>query len=267
MVMRGNNRHFTRLVIPHELIPGHHLQQYYEARGPQRPFSTPFYVEGWALYWEMRLWDLGWAQTPEDRIGMLFWRMTRAARVTLTLKYHLGRMTPEEMATFLDRPRGAREARRPRRGAAFHPGRAAVPGRLFDRRAADPRPARRDGRSRQAQRAAVPRRRAEAGLHAHRVAARRAAGDSAGERRQAGVAVGEVNIRQVHLDNGAYVSSDLFQKRGSCWFLPSGDSPRARRLAVNSPTSRTRSAIGTGEVSAPGRDMTTRYSRSTCRRH
>ena len=101
MVMRGNNRHFTRLVIPHELIPGHHLQIYYASRGPERPFSTPFYVEGWALYWELRLWDLGWAQTPEDRIGMLFWRMTRSARVILTLKYHLGRMTPEEMVTFL----------------------------------------------------------------------------------------------------------------------------------------------------------------------
>ncbi len=101
MVMRGNNRHFTRLVIPHELIPGHHLQQYYESRGPQRPFSTSFYVEGWALYWELRLWELGWAQTPEDRIGILFWRMTRSARVILTLKYHLGRMTPEEMVTFL----------------------------------------------------------------------------------------------------------------------------------------------------------------------
>jgi uncharacterized protein (DUF885 family) len=101
MVMRGNNRHFMRLVIPHELIPGHHLQRYYGARGPRRPFSTPFYIEGWALYWECRLWDLGWAQTPEDRIGMLFWRMTRSARVILTLKYHLGRMTPEEMVEFL----------------------------------------------------------------------------------------------------------------------------------------------------------------------
>jgi uncharacterized protein (DUF885 family) len=101
MVMRGNNRHFTRLVIPHELIPGHHLQQYYAARGPDRPSSTSFYVEGWALYWELRLWDLGWARTPEDRIGMLFWRMTRSARVILTLKYHLGRMTPDEMVNFL----------------------------------------------------------------------------------------------------------------------------------------------------------------------
>ena len=101
MVMRGNNRHFTRLVIPHELIPGHHLQQYYASRGPDRRYFTSFYVEGWALYWELRLWDLGWAQTPEDRIGMLFWRMTRAARVILTLKYHLGRIQPEEMVAFL----------------------------------------------------------------------------------------------------------------------------------------------------------------------
>ena len=101
MVMEGNNRHFTRLVIPHELIPGHHLQQYYESRIPERPYSTPFYVEGWALYWELRYWDLGSARTPEDRIGMLFWRMTRAARVFLTLKYHLGRMTPDEMVAFL----------------------------------------------------------------------------------------------------------------------------------------------------------------------
>ena len=101
MVMEGNNRHFTHLVIAHELIPGHHLQQYYEARGPERPYSTPFYVEGWSLYWELRYWDLGWSRTPEDRIGMIFWRMTRAARVFLTLKYHLGRMKPDEMVAFL----------------------------------------------------------------------------------------------------------------------------------------------------------------------
>ncbi len=103
MVMRGNNRHFMRLVTAHELIPGHHLQNFYAARynTHRAAFSTPFYVEGWAFYWELRLWDLGWAKTPEDRIGMLFWRMTRAARIIVSLKYHLGRMTPEEMVEFL----------------------------------------------------------------------------------------------------------------------------------------------------------------------
>ena len=101
MVMRGNNRHFLRLVIPHELIPGHHLQGFYAARYRTPYPFTPFYVEGWAFYWEMRLWDAGWSRTPEDRIGMLFWRMHRCARVMVTLKYHLGQITPAEMVDFL----------------------------------------------------------------------------------------------------------------------------------------------------------------------
>jgi uncharacterized protein (DUF885 family) len=103
MSMRGNNRPFMRNVVPHELIPGHHLQRYMADRHlPYRQvFSTPFIVEGWALYWEMRLWDLGYQTTPEDRIGALFWRMHRCARIIVTLKFHLGQMKPEEMVRFL----------------------------------------------------------------------------------------------------------------------------------------------------------------------
>jgi uncharacterized protein (DUF885 family) len=102
MVMRGNNRAFTHLTVMHELIPGHHLQAFQAARHAQyrHGFNTPFYFEGWALYCELRLWELGWARTPQERIGMLFWRMTRAARVIVTLKFHLGKMKPEEMVTF-----------------------------------------------------------------------------------------------------------------------------------------------------------------------
>lgn len=103
MSMRGNNRHFTRIVTPHELIPGHHLQGFMAQRiRPYRQmFSTPFLVEGWAVYWEMTLWELGYPQTPEDRIGMLFWRAHRAARIIVSLKFHLGQMTPPEMIDFL----------------------------------------------------------------------------------------------------------------------------------------------------------------------
>lgn len=103
MSMRGNNRHFTRAVTHHELIPGHHLQSFMAARHRtyRRPFQTPFLVEGWALHWEMLLWDMGFAQSPEDRIGMLFWRMHRAARIIISLKFHLGEMTPEDMVDFL----------------------------------------------------------------------------------------------------------------------------------------------------------------------
>lgn len=103
MAMRGNNRHFTRAVVHHELIPGHHLQGYVAQRERpyRRAFSTPFLIEGWCLYWEMLLYDAGFAQTPEDRIGMLFWRMHRCARIIVSLRFHLGEMSPEEMIAFL----------------------------------------------------------------------------------------------------------------------------------------------------------------------
>jgi hypothetical protein len=103
MAMRGNNRHFTRIVAAHELVPGHHLQAFQAQRNRsyRSLFTTPFLVEGWALYWEFRLWDLGYGQTPEDRIGMLFWRMHRAARIIVSLKFHLGQMKPAEMVDFL----------------------------------------------------------------------------------------------------------------------------------------------------------------------
>jgi uncharacterized protein (DUF885 family) len=103
MSMRGNNPHFSRATVHHELIPGHHLQGFMTSRynAHRRVFSTPFWGEGWALYWEMLLWDLGFPQTPEDRIGMLFWRMHRAARIIFSLSFHLERMTPEEAIDFL----------------------------------------------------------------------------------------------------------------------------------------------------------------------
>jgi hypothetical protein len=103
MCMRGNNRHFTRLTTAHELIPGHHLQAYFAQRfrAYRSVFWTPFLVEGWALYWEMALWDQGYARSPEDQVGMLFWRMHRAARIIVTLKFHLGQLTPAQMVDFL----------------------------------------------------------------------------------------------------------------------------------------------------------------------
>lgn len=103
MSMRSNNEHFSRATVHHELIPGHHLQYYMLPRyRPYRTlFSTPFWIEGWALYWEMLLWDLGFAQGPEDRVGMLFWRKHRCARIIFSLSYHLGDMSPEECIDYL----------------------------------------------------------------------------------------------------------------------------------------------------------------------
>lgn len=103
MSMRGNNIHFSRSTVFHELIPGHGLQQFMTARyNPhRRAFGTPFWTEGWSLYWEMFLWDDGFPKTPENRVGMLFWRMHRQARIIFSLRFHLGTMTPQECIDFL----------------------------------------------------------------------------------------------------------------------------------------------------------------------
>jgi uncharacterized protein (DUF885 family) len=103
MSMRGNNPHFSMATVHHELIPGHHLQGFMTSRynTHRGAFGTPFWGEGWALYWEMLLWDEGFPRTPEDRMGMLFWRSHRLARIIFSLKVHLGQMTPQEAVDFL----------------------------------------------------------------------------------------------------------------------------------------------------------------------
>jgi len=124
MSMRGNNVHFARATVHHELIPGHHLQGFMESRyRPYRSvFGTPFWTEGWALYWELMLWDLDFARSAEDRVGMLFWRMHRCARIIFSLSFHLEKMTPQECIDYLvdrvghERDNAAAEVRRSFRG-------------------------------------------------------------------------------------------------------------------------------------------------------
>ena len=103
MSMRGNNIPFARATAFHEVLPGHYLQQFMSERYRpyRRLFSTPFWSEGNAFYWEMLFWDKGFATTPEERVGMLFWRMHRSARVIFTMRFHLGQWTPEQCVDFL----------------------------------------------------------------------------------------------------------------------------------------------------------------------
>ena len=102
MSMRGNNPHFSRSTVHHELIAGHHLQGFMNNRNKAyRNYRTPFWTEGWALYWELILWDMNFPQSPEDKIGMLFWRMHRCARIIFSLNYQLGKWTPQQCIDFL----------------------------------------------------------------------------------------------------------------------------------------------------------------------
>ncbi len=120
--MRGNNTPFSHATAFHEMIPGHNLVFYVASRlegvRPDLAGNSPFYSEGWPLYWELLLYDKGFHDTPEERVGALFWRMHRCARIVFSLKFHLGEWAPGECIDFLvervgfERDNAAGEVRR-----------------------------------------------------------------------------------------------------------------------------------------------------------
>ena len=84
--------------VYHEGVPGHHLQvaqQVYnkdELNSWRRLASwTSGHGEGWALYAERLMDDLGFLETAADRLGMLDGQRMRAARVVLDIGVHLGK--------------------------------------------------------------------------------------------------------------------------------------------------------------------------------
>ena len=103
--MRGNNPGFSHATAFHETIPGHLLTGYLGQRfGDYRPDlrgGGPFYGEGWPLYWELTMYELGFHKTPEQKIGALFWRMHRCARIMFSLNFHMGLWSPQESVDFL----------------------------------------------------------------------------------------------------------------------------------------------------------------------
>jgi uncharacterized protein (DUF885 family) len=103
MSMRGNNIPFAHATAFHEMIPGHFLQFYMGSRYHtyRQAFESPFWGEGDAFQWEMEFYDLGFDKTPEERVGALFWRMHRSARVMFTMRFHLGEWTPKQCIDFL----------------------------------------------------------------------------------------------------------------------------------------------------------------------
>jgi uncharacterized protein (DUF885 family) len=44
---------------------------------------------------------MGFPKTPQNKVGMLFWRMHRCARIIFSLSFHLKKMTSEECVNML----------------------------------------------------------------------------------------------------------------------------------------------------------------------
>jgi hypothetical protein len=103
--MRGNNPGFSHATAFHEMIPGHNLVgslgQRYQGYRANLGGGGPFFGEGWPLYWELTMYELGFDKTPEQRVGALFWRMHRCARIIFSLNFHMGLWSPRECVDFL----------------------------------------------------------------------------------------------------------------------------------------------------------------------
>jgi uncharacterized protein (DUF885 family) len=87
--------------VYHEGVPGHHLQcglatyNSAELNAWRRINWNSGHGEGWALYSERLMADLGYLDDPADRLGMLDGQRMRAARVVLDIGVHLGKPNPD----------------------------------------------------------------------------------------------------------------------------------------------------------------------------
>ncbi|NEN06238.1 DUF885 domain-containing protein [Diaminobutyricibacter tongyongensis] len=87
--------------VYHEGVPGHHLQiaqaVYNKAQLNtwRRNAGTSGHAEGWALYAERLMEQLGYLDDPADRLGMLDGQRMRAARVVLDIGVHLEKQLPD----------------------------------------------------------------------------------------------------------------------------------------------------------------------------
>ena len=88
--------------VYHEGVPGHHLQvaqatYIRDTLNAWRRLSswTSGHGEGWALYAERLMQELGFLSNPADRLGMLDGQRMRAARVVLDIGVHLGKQNLE----------------------------------------------------------------------------------------------------------------------------------------------------------------------------
>lgn len=93
--------------VYHEGVPGHHLQiaQAVYNRAQLNSYrrllgGTSGHAEGWALYAERLMEQLGYLSDPADRLGMLDGQRMRAARVVLDIGVHLENPRPDGQGTW-----------------------------------------------------------------------------------------------------------------------------------------------------------------------
>lgn len=95
---------YEKTTVYHEGVPGHHLQiaqTVYRSEllnlWRRMAAGASGHLEGWALYAERLMEELGFLSEPGDRMGMLDAQRLRATRVVLDIGVHLGKPYPAEL--------------------------------------------------------------------------------------------------------------------------------------------------------------------------
>jgi uncharacterized protein (DUF885 family) len=80
-------------LVAHEGAPGHHIQialgqELFDLPAFRQDSNITAFVEGWAVYAEQLVSEMGLYQTPYERFGMLSMEMWRACRLVMDVGLH-----------------------------------------------------------------------------------------------------------------------------------------------------------------------------------
>ena len=137
--LSGHPRKGIAIIACHEGYPGHHLQLSIAADHPslaRKALRSNVFIEGWGLYVEELMTELGFLDDPETRLLRLKDLLWRAARVAVDVGLSTGELGFEQAVRFmmdgpkLERPAAVGECRRytlnPLQPSSYALGRAAI---------------------------------------------------------------------------------------------------------------------------------------------
>ena len=137
--LSGHPRKGIAVIACHEGYPGHHLQLATAADHPsiaRRAIRSNVLIEGWGLYVEELMTEVGFLDDPETRLLRLKDLLWRAARVSVDVGLSTGELGFEQAVNFmmegpkLERPNAVGECRRytlnPLQPSSYALGRAAI---------------------------------------------------------------------------------------------------------------------------------------------
>ena len=137
--LSGHPRKGIAVIACHEGYPGHHLQLATAAGHPsiaRKAIRSNVFIEGWGLYVEELMTEVGFLDDPETRLLRLKDLLWRAARVSVDVGLSTGELGFEQAVNFmmegpkLERPNAVGECRRytlnPLQPSSYALGRAAI---------------------------------------------------------------------------------------------------------------------------------------------